>query len=152
MRILSMGPALFFASLFMTVSLPGAPLKTPQVSTNGLIQCGGQTVYIGFNDADGDGSGGTLSPDGRYSFGWTLRPGPGVKPVDWSKWALRNDQFDSLFPYNDLSKGSPPYHQVYCIVDLKTNRVFNLPVDDPLSPEYPHGGVRCAWSDSKTGP
>ena len=148
--------AIFLYSWLIAGSVLNA--ATPPVrgmSPDGLIKCGNETVYIGFNLDDGYGCDNTVSPDGRYAFGWTLRPAhPGIKPVDWSKWGThRNQDFNDLFSYVKLpNQGSPPYRSVNCIVDLKTNRIFDLPVKYPYDPEYTHADVRCAWSQSKTGP
>jgi uncharacterized protein YecT (DUF1311 family) len=151
MKIPTLPRAFLLSSLVAAMSLSGAPPKIDGMSRNGLIQCGGQTVYVGFDESDGNGCGGTVSPDGRYAFGWTLNPRAGAKPVDWSKWTLRNDGFDDLFPFNCVPNGNPPYRSVDCIVDLKTRRLFYPLVNQPYAPEETHGDVRCAWSDPRQG-
>lgn len=131
-----------------------------------LIDCGADKAVL---------FGKTMSPDGRYAAGWTLRRlDPKAERVDWSKWdahANANsflddyDYFDPQVtgsgeaPLVDAAKsalapaGQPaaPYELLDCIIDLKKKTLLPLPSSWPYWPNKNHGDFKVIWHRAADG-
>ncbi len=103
----------------------------------GLVECGSETVAV---------FAGSVSPDGHYALGWTLRPARNRTPVNWTGYDPEN-LFDWLQaylpPYEDPDPG---YQLVNGVVDLRVHRFTLLASRLPYRPHKNHGGMGVAWS------
>ena len=99
---------------------------------------------------------GTESPDGLYSFGWTIVPNNNqIKPVDWKSWNMTKINyvtFMNRYLANEVNGFSHPekpilYNFYNCLVDLKAKRM--IPLRDPsliLQPPENHPKMTAIWS------
>jgi len=98
----------------------------------------------------------TVSPDGNYAIGWTIRPlQKDAKPVDWSLW--NPDDTDKLLNAYVPNLGDPPtdkddYKFVNGVIDLKGKKFLELPTDVPDYPHKNRGYVVVAWGPEKQNP
>ena len=102
-----------------------------------LVDCGAEKVAV-FE--------GTTSPDGRYAFGWTIRPARNPKPVDWTAYDPAEPyHLLEAYPY-DPDKSDPEYRLVDGVLDLRAHRFTALDSTFPYWPHKNHGTIGVAWS------
>lgn len=124
------------ALLLCLVMLVGrAVAQDPPDST--LVDCGTEKVAV-FE--------GSVSPDGRYAFGWTFRPARNRAPVDWATYNPDhpNDWLQAYLPEPDAT--DPAYQLVNGILDLHTHQFTPLASRFPYWPNKNHGDMGVAWS------
>jgi len=94
----------------------------------------------------------TLSDNGRFAIGWTLRPkGKKPKPVDWSLYDPKDPA--KLFDAYDWDPHSneSPYEIVDGVIDLKQKRIVELPAENPYWPMKERGRFAVIWNKPFNG-
>ena len=122
--------------LFCLVVLTGR--INAQNSPDGtLVDCGSEKVAV---------FAGSVSPDGRYAFGWTFRPTRNQTPVNWSGYDPAKP-FDWLQTYlPELDASDPAYQLVNGVLDLSAHKFTPLSSRFPYWPNKNHGDMDVAWS------
>ena len=121
--------------LCLAVCTGRAQARDPQ--DGALVDCGPEKVAV-FE--------GSVSPDGHYAFGWTVRPGRNQKPVDWATYNPHtiNDWLQAYLPEPDAT--NPDYTLVNGVLDLRTRKFTPVPSRFPYWPNKNHGDMGVAWS------
>lgn len=102
-----------------------------------LVDCGAEKVAV-FEDS--------VSPDGRYAFGWTIRPARNPKPVDWTTYNPKVP-FDWIETYPfDPDDPNAEYRLLNGVLDLRAHRFTPLGSRFPYWPHKNHGEMGVAWS------
>ncbi len=103
----------------------------------GLVDCGSEKVAV---------FAGTVSPDGHYAFGWTLRPARNKTPVNWTGYDPEYlfGWLQAYLPPNE--DPDPEYQLVNGVVDLRAHRFTLLNSRDPYRPHKNHADMGVAWS------
>ena len=103
----------------------------------GLVECGAETVAV---------FAGSVSPDGHYAFGWTIRPARNQTPVSWAGYDPENPYtMLEAYPY-DPDKSDPEYRLIDGVLDLHAHRFTPAESTFPYWPNKNHGHLGVAWS------
>jgi len=98
-----------------------------------LINCPGGPVVLLENG---------VSPDGRYGVGWTVRPGKGAKPVDWSPYKKEGREF-----VDDLLVTEETNYEIYnCFVNIREEKMIDLPSGNSYWWKENHAEYGVFWS------
>lgn len=140
----------------LMLCLAGGTLFAEDENTFQLVDCGKNDKVVLFP--------GTTSPDGRFAFGWTLRPRrSAASPVEWLEYRGGDavpgilEKYDFIWEgrYSDLDKptekGGPPYRLLNVIVDLSQKRAQLIPTDYPYFPNKNHAELKVVWGPAKGG-
>jgi hypothetical protein len=96
----------------------------------------------------------TVSSDGRYAIGWSIRPHTkNAKPVDWSLWDPNDaSKLTNVCTYLPGEISDDDDYELYdCVIDLKAKKILELASADPEYTGKNRGFLAVAWSPAGKG-
>lgn len=129
-------------SLLTAFLLDSAGAKDPPYQ---FVNCGSEKIVI---------YDGTVSPDGLYAVGWTIRPRRiGAAPVDWSTLPPNREDiwpsFLDRYPF-PIDSTDAPYDLVNGFVNIKGKSFLVIRTCD-YYPNKNHGNLDVIWSPKYDG-
>ena len=133
----------------LALTTPARGQTDPASLAGTLVHCGSEQVAV-IED--------TVSKDGHFAAGWTIRPKGRQAAVDWS--AYRRDDpslFVRKYGLNDNPTANgddpdkSPYRLVNGVLDLRAKTFTALAFESPYFPDKDRGELEAAWSEDRHG-
>ena len=102
-----------------------------------LVDCGPEKVAV-FGDS--------VSPDGRYALGWTLRPASNPAPVNWATYHPNNAVEWLQAQQFETDDARADYLIFNGVIDLRAHRFITLASRSAYWPHKNRGNMSVAWS------